>query len=245
MSTDNYNSFWSEMQHKYKISAMHYTPPFFAYPGLRVALEANDSEERQGCPICGKRPNIHEYKKRTAKFGTLNGAPVIFEFNRVRYICNDCQITFMDELDHLLDYQRMTTDAENYIISKLGSQTFTDIAVEIGVSVQTIANRANSFGAAERGVQLSGRYSYLSMDEVFVSRDRNGDPIYYWLLNDISHPGKSNNIQVDEGRKKEDVIKRLSELGNPETIRAICIDMWKPYRDAILEAFPARCNRYR
>jgi len=144
----------------------------------------------------------------------------------------------MDEFINLPDYQRMATDAENYIIWKLGSQTFTDIAQELGVSVQTIANRAKSFGATERDIQLNGRYRYLSMDEVFITRDSNGDPVYYWLLNDISHSNKSNNIRVDVGRKKEDVIERLLELMNPETIQAICIDMWKQYRDAISEALP-------
>jgi len=144
----------------------------------------------------------------------------------------------MDAFEYLPDYKGIATDAENYIISKLGSQTFTEIATELGVSVQTIVNRAKSFGAAERGLQLSGHYRYLSMDEVFVSRDQNGEAQYYWLLNDNSRSWKANNIRIDAGRNKEDVVRRLLELTNPQSVKAVSIDMWKPYRDAISEALP-------
>jgi transposase len=144
----------------------------------------------------------------------------------------------MECFENLQDYQRMSTDAENYIISKLGSLTFMEIASEVGVSVQTIANRAKAYGKNEMELQLNGNYRYLSMDEVFITRDKNGDSIYYWNLYDISQTWKSNTVRIDLGRNKEDVIKRLSELKHPEKIVAISTDMWKPYRDAILEAVP-------
>jgi transposase len=144
----------------------------------------------------------------------------------------------MDNFEHLPDFRSMTQDAENYIISKLGSQTFTEIANELGVCVQTISNRALEFGKTEREIQLNGRYTHLSMDEVFISRDSEGKALYYWLLNDNSLSWKSNNIRVDEGRKQEDVIKRLQELKYPEHVVAVSIDMWKPYRDAILQVLP-------
>jgi transposase len=76
------------------------------------------------------------------------------------------------------------------------------------------------------------------MDEVFVSRNKYGEARYLWLLNDNSVSWKSNNIRIDEGRNKEDVVMRLRELANPEKIAAVSIDMWKPYRDAIAEVFP-------
>ena len=74
---------------------------------------------------------------------------------------------------------------------------------------------------------------------MFISRDTDGNSRYYWVLNDISTPWKSNNIRVDLGRNKDDVIERLKELAHPERVEAVCIDMWKPYRDAIHEVFPS------
>jgi transposase len=144
----------------------------------------------------------------------------------------------MDEYEHLPDFRSLTQDADNYIISKLGSQTFKDIASELGVCVQTIANRAKEFGELERELRLNVRYTHLSMDEVFISRNSKGEALYYWLLNDNSLSWKSNNIRVDAGRKQEDVIKRLQELKYPEHVVAVSIDMWKPYRNAILKVLP-------
>jgi len=144
----------------------------------------------------------------------------------------------MDGFKHLPEYKGMATDVENYILSKLGSETFTEIAGELGVSVQTIVNRARTYGAAERELQINGHYRYLSIDEVFITRDKNGEAQYYWLLNDNSQSWKSNNIRIDAGRNKEDVVGRLLELANRESVQAVSIDMWKPYRDAVLEALP-------
>jgi transposase len=145
----------------------------------------------------------------------------------------------MEEFEHLLWHSGLTTDARNYAISQLGSQTFTDIATGLGVCVQTIANIANEFSESEREQRLKTPYRYLSMDEVFISRDADGNARYYWVLNDISTPWKSNNIRVDLGRNKDDVVKRLKELAHSQRVEAVCIDMWKPYRDAIHEAFPS------
>jgi transposase len=163
--------------------------------------------------------------------------PVKFEMEHSRYLCKACNITFMDQIDYLPEQRGITVDAENYIISKLGTQTFTEISADLGVSVQTVANRAKDFGKAERERQLKGRYRYLSMDEVFITRNSEGEAVYYWLLNDNSR-WKSNKIRIDVGRKKEDVIQRLLELSHPESVAAVSIDMWTPYRDAISEALP-------
>ena len=168
----------------------------------------------------------------------MNGAPVYFEMDHSRYMCKNCNITFMDQFEHLPDWKSMTTDAQNYIIYKLGSQTFTEISSELGVCVQTVANRAKEFGTCERVQRLAGNYRYLSMDEVFITRNKEGEAVYYWLLNNNSCHWKSNNIRIDLGRNKEDVIKRLLELEHPESVKAVSIDMWKPYRDAISEALP-------
>ncbi len=147
-------------------------------------------------------------------------------------------MTFMDEFEYLPDQKGMTADADNYILSKLGSLTFTEISSELGICVQTVANRAWEFCEAERALKMQGRYRYLSMDEVFITRNSDGEAEYYWMLNDNSLPWKSNNVRIELGRNKDDVIKRLLELKHTESIIAISIDMWKHYRDAIIEALP-------
>ena len=238
MSEYKNKSLWEEMQEGYKIIGMEYTPNFHVNAGFRVTYKPENKEKRASCPICGNSSNIHGYLKKEIHFGTMNGVPVYLEFPHCRYQCKKCQHTYMEEFMNLPWHSGITEDARRYIISKPGVQTFTELASEVGVCVQTIANIARDFGEVERKTQISGRYRYLSMDEVFITRDENGEAVYYWLLNDISTPWKSNNIRVDKGRNKDDVIKRLHELKHPESVSAVCIDMWKPYRDAITEVMP-------
>ena len=238
MSQEQNNTFWNEIQGKYKIKNISYTPPYGEGAGMRVSLELHDSRARPGCPVCGRAPIIHAYVAKEVRFGAINGAPVSFEMEHCRYLCKPCDITFMEEFEWLLPHRGMAVDADNYILSKLGSQTFTELSADLGVCVQTVANRALSFGSQEREQQLNGHYRYLSMDEVFVSRNKHGEARYLWVLNDNSVSWKSNNVRMDEGRGKEDVIRRLGELAHPEGVAAVSIDMWKPYRDAIQEALP-------
>ncbi|MDR1540002.1 MAG: transposase [Clostridiales bacterium] len=61
---------------------------------------------------------------------------------------------------------------------------------------------------------------------------------YYWVLNDISQPDCVKNIMIEIGRKKEDVVLCLRKLKNLESIEAVCIDMWEPYKNAINTAIP-------
>ena len=238
MSTKNHKSFWDEIQEKYEFSNIRFIPAFYLSAGMKITLDICEKEVRTNCPVCKRRPNIHEYHPKTLTFGTVNGVPLEFVLKQCRYLCKHCDMTFMENFEHLPDFRSLTQDAEHYIISKLGSQTFTEIAGELGVCVQTIANRAREFGKSERELQLNRRYTHLSMDEVFISRNNNGEALYYWLLNDNSLSWKSNNIRVDEGRKQEDVIRRLQELKYPEHVVAVSIDMWKPYRDAIAQVLP-------
>ena len=235
---DNGKTFWDEIQEKYEIVEMSYVPACYLTTGLKIRLEVRDKQKRPCCEMCKGKPIIHDYTPKEVTFGTINGCPAVLCFKHCRYLCKRCNITFVEEFDCLTWHSGMTTDARNYVISKLGSQTFTDIASEIGYCVQSISNIAHEYAASERKIQLSGGYRYLSMDEIFISRDSEGNAKYYWVLNDISTPWKSNNIRIDAGRNKEDVIKRLDELTHPERVEAVCIDMWKPYRDAIHEALP-------
>ena len=233
---DKNKSFWDEIQEKYEIADIQYVPAYYLEAGLKIQFELRSKQARPFCEICNGVPNIHDYTSKEVTFGTLNGCPAVFRFKHCRYWCRRCGITFMEEFDCLAWHGGLTTDAKNYILSRLGSQTFTDIAADIGYSVQSISNIARGYAASERETQLAGRYRFL--DEIFVSRGSKGKSTYYWVLNDISNPWKSNNIRIYLGRNKKDVIKRLGELGHPEHVEAVCIDMWKPYRDAILETLP-------
>jgi transposase len=233
MPTNDYRTFFEENQSKFQPGKTIFIP--MGYPNAGVHHQLSAIREHLQCPHCGCAVTyIHDHKSRAVHAGAYLGVPVIYDLVTIRYECSQCSGTFMVEYDFLPWHRTITEETENYITCSLGSKTFSVIAEETGLSVQTVANRAAAYGKEEREIMLSGHYRFLSMDEVYIGRDKNGGHIIYWVLNDISIPWKSNNIIVTNGgRALKDVVQGLKLLKRPECAEAVCIDMWAPYVSAI------------
>jgi len=237
MSNNQYSSFFEETQKYYTREFIGYIPLGYPNAGMRYMLKPK--AVYHSCPICGcAHTHIHEHKKRTIHAGSYLGVPVTYKTECLRYQCDICGATFFDEYDFLPWRHTITLEAENYIIWKLGTVPMSTIADELGVSVQTIANRAIEFGQDEQSEALKRHYKFLSMDEVFIGHNKDGSNIIYWVLNDSSVPWKSNNVLLNIGRTKDEVIKQLRRLEHPESVAAVSMDMWAPYKDAVEAALP-------
>ena len=237
MSGNQYTSFFEEVQDKYNCVIEGYHPSGLGTGCLRYRLIPK--RIHQTCPHCGhNKTYINDYKHREIHGGTFNGVPVIYAIAQPRHECQKCFVTFVDEYKCLRWRHGVTEEAEHFILKMLGSMPMTLIADQLGLSVQTIANRALEFAQDEKEVMINSHYRYLSMDEVFIGREKDGSHKIYWVLNDNSVSWKSNNIMISIGRTKDDVIGYLKQLKYGNEVKAICIDMWKPYKDAIFEALP-------
>jgi len=236
MSANKYKSFFEEKQSKYICECLGFTPKGHPNAGMRYRLVEIRTHPR--C-CCGGATYIHEYRTRVVHGGAYLGVPVYYEIKYIRYECRECGATFVNECDCLPLQCRVTAETENYITWSLGSKTFTVIAEETGLSVQSISDRARGFGEEEEKVRLSCRYKYLSMDEIYLGRNGDGSHVVYWALNDISTPWKSNNVMVSNGgRGKENVAECLKKLKFPESVVAVCTDMWQSYVDAVEAVLP-------
>lgn len=203
MSINNYKTFVTEIQGNFEISFLQYETKYYAEPGMDFELTMTRTRTVQVCPKCQSTDTIvHDYTNKVLRGGTFNGVPVRFHMKHCRYLCNKCSSTFMQPFENLAPYKAISNETENYIISMFGIMPFTEIADSIGVSTQTIVNRAEKYMETERHAMLHAPYKYLSMDEIFISRDSDGQAQYYWILNDISVSWKSNNIRVELGRNK-------------------------------------------
>ena len=238
MSVEQYKSFNEEMQAKFNVENMGYMPK--GYPNAGWYYRLTEIRTHEDCQICGNTTYIHEYKHpRIVCGGVFLGVPVYYEITCIRYECSVCDATFMKEYDFLPFWHTVTSETEDYIIWSLGSKTFTILGEETNLCVQSIANRAAAYGREEREIMISCRYRYLSMDEVYNGRDKDKSHVIYWVLNDISIPWKSNNIIVtNTGRTEKNVIECLKQLKHPESVEAVCIDMWQPYVNAIVIVLP-------
>jgi len=239
MPTKEYNTFFDEIQKKFHIECIGYTPKGYPCPGMYYRL--TEIRVHISCRNCGSPVTyIHEYKTgRTVTGGVYLGVPTYYEMINIRYECKFCDATFMRGYACLPTDHTVTDETEQYIVWSLGSKTFSTLAEETGLSVQSISNRAEAFAQEERKTMLSCRYRFLSMDEVFIGRNEDKSHVIYFALNDISNPWKSNNVMVSNaGRTEKNVIKYLKQLKHPESVEAVCMDMWQAYVTAVAAVLP-------
>ena len=237
MSSNQYISFLEEIQDKFICTIDEYRPHGLGTGYLRCRLKPK--RIHQICPLCGHgKTYINDYKYREIHGGTFNGVPVIYSLAQPRHECTKCFGTFVDEYEYLRWRHGIAEEAEHFILTMLGSMPMTLIANHLGLSVQTIANRAEEYALNEKEIMINCRYKYLSMDEVFIGRKKDGSHAIYWVLNDNSTPWKSNNIMICLDRTKADVIRCLKQLKYGHEVQAVSIDMWLPYREAVNEALP-------
>jgi len=237
MSTDQYTSFYEEVQDKFFCELEGYHP--YGLGEWYIKYKLTPKKIHRICPLCNcTKTYIHEYKNRVICGGTFNGVPVIYTLLQPRCKCTLCTETFVEEYEYLRSGYSIADEAEIFIKRMLGSMPMSLIANHLSLSVQTIANRAKEYAREERKVMLKGRYRYLSMDEVYIGRESDNSHRIYWVLNDNSLPWKSNNIMICIGRTKSEVIEYLRKLEHGDEVAAVSIDMWMAYKDAIHEALP-------
>jgi transposase len=237
MSGNHYSSFFEEVQKEFEIKVKGYVHT--GIYGEVFSIQVTPRPGQHTCPNCKYgHCHVHEHNPRKIYGGTMNGNPVLYDFDDIRYLCPRCQGTFFEKHECLPWKQRLTVEAEEYIQWSMGSLPFSTIADHIGMSVQSISNRAVKFADSVRKEMLEVHYRYLSMDEVFLGRDENNEHIICWVLNDNSVHWKSNNIMIGIGRTKADVVKRLETLTFLSKVEAVSIDMCQGYLSAIEEAIP-------
>jgi len=237
MSGIQYTTFFNEIQDQFFYIIEGYNPYGLGSSNLKIRIIPK--VKNQICQLCGYgKTYCHEHKPREIHGGSFNGVPVIYALDQLRHICPICGGTFVDVYDCLRWRHGIVEEAENYITTMLGSMPMTLIAEHLGLSVQTIANRAIDYAREEREIMLGCRYKYLSMDEIYIGYKKDGSHRIYWALNDNSLFWKSNNIMISIGRTKDDVIKNLKMLKHADEVVAVSIDMWEQYKEAICEALP-------
>jgi transposase len=237
MSGNQYNSFFDEIQERFVCIIENYIPYGIGGGGLKIRLIPK--QMHKSCPHCGHgKTYVHEYRPREIHGGAFNGVPVTYTLGQVRRMCPSCGRTSADSYSCLPWGHGITDEAEGYILAMVGSMPMDLIARHLGLSPQTVADRAQAYAAEEQKIMLGCHYRYLSMDEVYIGRLEDGKHRIYWVLNDNSVPWKSNNIMIGIGRAKEDVVNNLKKLEHGGGVVAVSTDMWPAYREAIQEALP-------
>jgi len=158
-----------------------------------------------------------------------HGKRVGIILERKRYQCKGCRRVFFQPCEDLNSDHRATNRLIKYIEHRAMIRTCTSVADDVGVTEGTVRNILNAHIE-----KLDKQYQFetpkiLGIDEVHLNRTMR------LVLTNI---GQKTIVDMIDNRNKATVIKALYRFKNPEKIKIVTMDMWRPYRDAVYSVIP-------
>lgn len=179
------------------------------------------------CPECGS-VHIIKHKKHDRLIRDLNEYEhrVGIVIHGHRYQCKDCGNTFGEELDCVDKSGRLTKRFIAKIQLECFDKTFKMIADEYGISQPSVKRLFEEYvdELAESYILYSPQV--LGIDEVHLHSQ------YCGVFVDVLGQKV---IEMTENRSKATVKKFLKSLPDSCKIQCVTMDMWQPYRDAVME----------
>lgn len=179
------------------------------------------------CPECGSA-HIVKHKKHDRIIRDLNEYEhrVCIVIHGHRYQCKECSNTFGEELNCVDKSGRLTKRLISKIQLECFDKTFKDIADEYGISQPSVKRLFEDYVD-----ELSESYTLyspqvLDIDEVHLHSQ------YCGVFVDVLGQKV---IEMTENRNKVTVKKFLKSLPDNHKIQCVTIDMWQPYKDAVLD----------
>ena len=173
------------------------------------------------CPCCGNMTNkIHDYRKQNIKDIPMFGNNTIITLEKRRYACS-CGKRFIEKVDFLPRYHRMTKRLILYVIDKFRSPvSFTYIANEVGLSVSTVIRIFDyvSYGKPELP-------KAIAIDEF---KGNTGGEKYNCIITD---PVNRRVLDILPKRKYPYLSTYFRSFNNRNDVDLFVSDMWKTYAD--------------
>lgn len=199
-------------------------------PSGVILYTVEPKEAPAKCPSCGGKLNIHKKVERKVKDLDEFGKQVGILVKGRSYICKTCGETV--RVDYPSLHKQMTQRlAEHIMRDTFREGTFTEVAKKYHVSTSTAKELFE-----ERGRERWAEYrlitpTVLGIDEVHLNN------AYYGVFVRVD---KQNGgiIELSEKRTKQAIIDVLERMDQPENLKFVTIDMWRPYADAVHSVFP-------
>ena len=159
------------------------------------------------------------------------GKHVLIRVKRQRFRCKSCRKTFFEPLPDLDEKRLATMRLIRYIERKSLStrRTFISVAEEVGLDSRTVRNIFHDYVALLDQTVVFETPSIMGIDELYVLGHARAV---------ITNLVDKTIIEVLPDRKKQTIIHYLTRLPNNITIKFVCIDMWKSYKEAIQQVLP-------
>jgi transposase len=205
-----------------------------------IEVQVRARKESGVCPRCGEESaKVHDRRKRVKRDIHLRGYQVYLILHKRRFRCARCQRPFTEADSACGRYQRTTKRYRDHIAKQAYHRPLTHVAQEMQVGPGFV--HACLCARIEEKLEEKGRTLdeqaklptplILGIDEFAMRKGHR----YNTILCDLE---SRDVLEVCEGRKKEEVVKLLERLSDPDAVRAVSMDMSASFRPAVQVALP-------
>jgi transposase len=205
-----------------------------------IEVQVRARKESEACPRCGEvSEKVHDMRKRVKRDIQLRGYQVYLILHKRRFRCTRCRKPFTERDRACGRYQRTTKRFRDHIAKQACQRPLTHVAQEVQVGPRFVHGCLHAW--IEEKLKKKGRTldeqaklptpQILGIDEFARRKGHRYDTI----LCDLE--GRDV-LEVCEGRKKEEVVKLLERLSDPDVVKAVSMDMSASFRPAVAAALP-------
>jgi transposase len=198
-----------------------------------LSLEA---EIDQGiCPHCGtSSQRVRVWYPRLVRDLPISGYVCYLQFETRYFTCAGCDVTFAEPLTFVEAKRDYTIRYETSIFEQVRQTTATYVAEREGVTDKVVTRIFLRQAKKRLPDQPFLGVKKLGIDEI---AERKGRKAYDLILYNLE---TGTPLEVLENRTKAELIRYLDTLPADilRGIDEVCIDMWRPYANVIIEKLP-------
>lgn len=204
------------------------------YQGIGRILRVESTQSAKKCPRCGQISNrIHQNHRYVVKDLPWGEEAIFLEINRRQFKCEQCKKPFSEELDFIRKRRKYTKRLAQKTIQEVIDKNINTVAQKGTVTTEEIERMLKD---ADEEVFSSkpDNLKRLGIDEIALTKGKGN---YCAVLVDLD---KSSLIAILPGRTQAEIRQTLMQWGSDvlEKIEEVSIDLWKGYKNVVLELMP-------
>ena len=189
--------------------------------GCIVITVQPSGDHLETCPECGGR--LYKHGQRINHFADtpLQMQPVKIEVVRTRYRCSECKSIITPQLSFLDEKRRATNRLIQQVRKRCLDRTFTQLAEDTGVVVNTIKNITLDFvEELERDVKFETP-TIMGIDELKLMGT------YRCVITNLA---MNSLYDMLPERTQDTLMPYFAKMPDADKVEWICSDMWRPFK---------------